>query len=113
MEAQATKGEGAMNISFVVGIHESVNSIDGIFLKQKILTQCPGSGQSGGSQCSCPQCPISDEMFLEQKICDEIDFSRDLKLEVGFLFMRPARRHPSKCRVRPPGCSGPRQGNGL
>ena len=84
MEGHATKGEGAMNISFVVGIHESVNSIDGIFLKQKILTQCPGSGQSGGSQCSCPQCPISEEMFLEQKICDEIDFSRDLKLEVGF-----------------------------
>ena len=33
MEGHATKGEGAMNISFVVGIHESVNSIDGIFLK--------------------------------------------------------------------------------
>ena len=57
----------------VVGIHESVN-IDGIFHSRKILTQCPGSGQSGGSQCSCPQCPISEGVFLEQKIFDEIDF---------------------------------------
>ena len=32
LEAQAKKEEGAMNVSFVVGIHRSVN-LDGIFLK--------------------------------------------------------------------------------
>ena len=32
LEAQARKEEGAMNVSFVVGIHRSVN-LDGIFLK--------------------------------------------------------------------------------